>query len=441
MLRHPIPPGFGPGFKDAVGAFQDGQPQRRAPVDMSPQDPADSPPSLVEMMVNEDDDIAAEGSESLEKDFPDRSPRAEDRLDMFAVALKTGVDVVHQRAPIQLMSYLKPIRNLIVIGDGEVQVGDKTMINVIGDRYGPRDKDPLLEGGQPKANPDSPDAEAVTVDEDSLGWKADGHKNLPGFQALWERYPKADWFLMIDDDTYVFFDNLADRLSMYNPDGKHYFGSNTQFVGCDGVQVWGAGPGFAHGGSGIVISRGAMKEMVEGLEGQDGCIEKYKTCWAGDVRTSLCLRDQGILLHSPDGFSSSPPNREYGFPHDPCERPLTFHHLLVKQTQDLYDVEKRVTERRGKGSVTFGDIFWDWHAETELIDDFDRKGGDYMAALVSNIEDCRSFCTSRKVCVAYSYDGSTCMLKDKIPGGKSIPGTSSGVLRERYTCTARGAGF
>ncbi|KAJ3307523.1 hypothetical protein HDU76_004597 [Blyttiomyces sp. JEL0837] len=51
-------------------------------------------------------------------------------------------------------------------------------------------------------------AEAVKVDESSQGWKLDAHKNLPGLQILYQRFPDADWYLMIDDDSYMFFDNL-----------------------------------------------------------------------------------------------------------------------------------------------------------------------------------------------------------------------------------------
>ncbi|KAJ3021813.1 hypothetical protein HKX48_007696 [Thoreauomyces humboldtii] len=366
----------------------------------------------------------------------------ESRFDKFAIALKSGVDVVHQRSLIQLMTYLKPVRNLVLIGDGTAQVGDRVMIDVIGDTYGRREEDPILngKGPQPRRSAKAGTGDAVAPDEGSQGWKADGHKNLPGFRELYRRFPDAEWYLMIDDDTYVFLDNLSDRLSMYDPDGKHYFGAKTQFVGCDGVRQWGAGPYFAHGGSGIVLSRGAAREMMDGMDGKNGCIEKYKTCWAGDIRTSLCLRDQGILLHSPTGFFSTPPNRDFWFPHEPCDRPLTFHHLLVKQIQELYSTERTIANRVGKGSVTFGDIYWAWHPETEWQPDFDRKGGDYAASACPSPEACKDMCLDRKNCLAYVFDGSKCWLKDRIPGGIAGKGMTSGVLRERYICNTNRKG-
>lgn len=92
---------------------------------------------------------------------------------------------------------------------------------------------------------------------------------------------------MLDDDTYMFFDNLSETLHKLNPDGLHYFGERNQFIGCGGYSEWGTSPGFAHGGSGIVMSRGTMLALIKGV---DQCIIDYHDCWGGDVRTALCLR-------------------------------------------------------------------------------------------------------------------------------------------------------
>ena len=73
----------------------------------------------------------------------------------------------------------------------------------------------------------------------------------------------------------------------------YYFGSATVFVGCDGVTEFGSGPEFAHGGSGILLSKAAMRLMMRNI---DTCIEKYKDCWAGDVRVALCLRYDLIFM-------------------------------------------------------------------------------------------------------------------------------------------------
>ena len=53
-------------------------------------------------------------------------------------------------------------------------------------------------------------------DENSQGWLTDAHKNLPGFRELYRRFPKAEWYIMIDDDTYLFKHNLLHFLNGYD---------------------------------------------------------------------------------------------------------------------------------------------------------------------------------------------------------------------------------
>ena len=86
-------------------------------------------------------------------------------------------------------------------------------------------------------------------EESSAGWRADAHKNLPGFRLMWNRFPNAEWFVMIDDESYLFLDNLAFELRKHNAEQPFYFGNANMFVGCDGVNRLGDGPNFAHGGS------------------------------------------------------------------------------------------------------------------------------------------------------------------------------------------------
>jgi Fringe-like len=233
--------------------------------------------------------------------------------DRFAFALKTGKDVALKRTPIQLMTFLKPVNNIILIGEEpNVFVADYPMIDVVSATL----KGPEIGHGNlisyvlvkaPKMQHDSSQGhllkralEEVTVDQDSKGWKLDAKKNIPGFRLLYEKFPDADWYVMIDDDTYMFMDNVLNRLKKLNPNDPHYVGAPSNFIGCDGITKWGDSIYFAHGGSGIIISRGAMLKMIPLV---DGCIEKYDSCWAGDIRTSLCLRDAGIFVENGGYFS------------------------------------------------------------------------------------------------------------------------------------------
>lgn len=272
-------------------------------------------------------------------------------------------------------------------------------------------------------------------DESSLGWKSDAHKNLPGFRELYNRYPKADWYIMLDDDTYLLKSNLVQLLESYDPSLPHYIGSATVFVGCDGVREFNQGPNFAHGGSGIVISRGAMKIMLARL---DECIIKYKPCWAGDIRTALCLRDAGILLKDPKGFNKDPPNEKYSFGDDPCHRPITFHHLLVKQIQGLADMEAQVEKRwDGKGhmEVTMEDVFRHSRKGLDPVQvNTDRTGWDITSKPTNTHQACLSECQNVTNCRSFVYDGHKCWLKSGVPSVTTATGFVSGIVPEHYVC-------
>jgi hypothetical protein len=74
------------------------------------------------------------------------------------------------------------------------------------------------------------DDKAVKVDESSIGWKSDAHKNFPGFKSLYKSFPNASWYVMLDDDTYLNMKNLDHHLSQFDPLLPYYIGSPTGFV-------------------------------------------------------------------------------------------------------------------------------------------------------------------------------------------------------------------
>ncbi|KAJ3042522.1 hypothetical protein HDV00_007056 [Rhizophlyctis rosea] len=464
----------------------------------------------------------AEGDAGIGEDT-NPTPPAPDYInpayDHFAVALKTGQDMALTRAPVQLMTYLKAIRNMIVIGEAPgVFIGDIEMIDVYSDLYKdlPQDMKKGLPAPAPpakgsatrKANPDgypgegaegimkrdnlgkrsepeptfekpeifasiplTPDGrlyrravipapspapatkpkieDAIVEDKSALGWRSDAHKNLPGLRELWSRFPDAKWYFMVDDDTYVFWENMRLALSTINADEPHYYGAKNVFKGCDGVKKFGDGPHFAHGGSGIVISRGAMKKIMEEKALRE-CIVRYRTCWAGDIRTALCLRDHGIKLEGLKGFNKEPPNVRYWYPREPCDRPLTFHHLLVKQIQKLYDLERQMLSVWGSSRVTFGDIAADWLDDGVYnvlggVEGTDRKRGDLTHLRWDGVrsgekggaEWCEEKCEGMMRCHSWVWDGRECWLKEGIPPVGERANVTSGFLLDKYRCRPR----
>ncbi|KAJ3097706.1 hypothetical protein HDU97_004590 [Phlyctochytrium planicorne] len=381
------------------------------------------------------------------------------RHEKFAVALKTGAEVAVERASIQLVTFLSTIKNLVIIGETSgVHIGEHPMIDVYNGVYdlvdrrlaamgldddkkkkgkgGPADekfkvandakagknKDRILERRSKE--------EAVVPAEESKGWKLDAHKNLPGFEYLYKTHPDADWYIMIDDDSYVFFDNLDRYLHGKDPSKPFYIGQSNVFLGCDGVVNFGEGPFFAHGGSGIVVSRGAMKKMMGSIE---KCIKKYRD--SGDVRVALCLRDVDILLSPGTGFEKEPPNDSFKFPSNGCTRPNVFHHLLPHQIQRLFEIEMLALAQHPDKGVTMADILHGFNRDRiEAEADTDRTGNDFENKPSSTFQMCEGLCYGNKKCVAWAFDGSTCWMKDKLSRKSEVKGVMSGIIAERYKC-------
>ncbi|TPX49122.1 hypothetical protein CcCBS67573_g10173, partial [Chytriomyces confervae] len=273
----------------------------------------------------------------------------------IAIALKSGVETFNARVDSQLDSFLdkKGGVHVVLVGDKEaVSTGGHTMVDVYTGEF-ERAKKRVEESGKSvviqtgegmsnrlvnattlKANTkvrrmeqghNSNDT-STSGWFDSDGWRADAHKNLPGFRLLFEKFPDADFFMMIDDDTYVFLDNLQRYLSRYDSSQKLYFGQANRFRGCDGVMEYDdslKAPLVAQGGAGIIMSRGALAAMLKVV---DECIVKYNGCWAGDIRVALCLRDADIRLQHLVGLNGWPPQGNFIFSPNPCEVPFTYHH-------------------------------------------------------------------------------------------------------------------
>lgn len=194
----------------------------------------------------------------------------------------------------------------------------------------------------------------------SRGWKGDKDKNLPAFHLLRTLYPGKKWYIMLDDDTYIFLDNFArftrDHSSPEEVSTPFYTGKVFLIASCS---EWGShgenlitkdGPTatFAHGGSGIVLNGAAMDAMYTSIP---DCIRSYSTCWAGDIQVALCLRRAGVVprkygksferhftpFHPSHALGDSRYTRRWRS----TERPITFHKAPIEQLRLLSEFERK----------------------------------------------------------------------------------------------------
>ncbi|XP_052172109.1 uncharacterized protein LOC127788029 [Diospyros lotus] len=103
------------------------------------------------------------------------------------------------------------------------------------------------------------------------------------------------WFVMGDDDTVFFPENLVTVLGKYDHDEMYYIGGNSESVEQDIVHSY----KMAYGGGGFAISYPLAAELVRVL---DGCIDRYAAAYGSDQKIGGCMSEIGVPLTKELGF-------------------------------------------------------------------------------------------------------------------------------------------
>ncbi|KAM3739840.1 hypothetical protein ACB098_08G052800 [Castanea mollissima] len=130
------------------------------------------------------------------------------------------------------------------------------------------------------------------------------------------------WFIMADDDTIFFLDNLVEVLAKYNHNKYFYIGSKSECVSSNFDHSF----GMAFGGAGYALSYPLAEALAENL---DVCIKTYPTLYGSDHIIQSCVADLGVSLSQENGFHQIDLHRDIsGFlsalPQSPT---VSLHHL------------------------------------------------------------------------------------------------------------------
>ncbi|KAJ6727012.1 hypothetical protein OIU79_005032 [Salix purpurea] len=109
------------------------------------------------------------------------------------------------------------------------------------------------------------------------------------------RLPGVRWFVMGDDDTVYYTDNLVSVLSRYDHNQMWYIGGNSESVEQDAMHSY----DMAFGGGGFALSYPLAERLVNML---DGCLERYYYFYGSDQRIWACISEIGVPLTRERGF-------------------------------------------------------------------------------------------------------------------------------------------
>ncbi|CAN6630568.1 hypothetical protein TRVA0_012S02806 [Trichomonascus vanleenenianus] len=280
----------------------------------------------------------------------------------------------------------------------------------------------------------------------NAGWTMDKYKNIPIMMHAYLTAPEeVEWFFMMDADTYVMADTLQQWLDKNVPfsgkDKAAYFGSVTVLVSNQYL--------FAHGGSGILVSRKALDETIGPIVHDEvkrkQFLAKYErmadaTC-CGDALFGMMLGEESnkaITVSS--GYEYCPgykydqgaANRPFQgntiwdvdvTPDNWCTPLITFHHASVHDIEVLWEYERvglGTSERRAH--MTFGKLFKDFYLpqlKNGRLKDWDNNVLDEREG-PKTVDECQALCEKEEYCLSYRFVGeeSRCFISDSIKLGK-----------------------
>ncbi|XP_042068306.1 uncharacterized protein LOC121811499 [Salvia splendens] len=107
--------------------------------------------------------------------------------------------------------------------------------------------------------------------------------------------PGVRWFVMGDDDTVFFPENLAAVLGRHNHLRIVYVGGNSESVEQDVMHAY----GMAFGGGGFAVSYPLAAELAAAM---DGCLNRHHYIYGSDQRVWACIGELGVGLTLEPGF-------------------------------------------------------------------------------------------------------------------------------------------
>lgn len=251
----------------------------------------------------------------------------------IAIVVKTGGTETFQKIPTLLLTFLKCAGDdVLIFSDMEMDIGEQhiydsldKVINQTKFRRGfdlyRTQKQYKLEGGM-----------VSTLDRGRDAWKMDRFKNIHTAQKAHHLRPGKLWYFFIDADTYIFWPSFFAWLKRLNPNEKLYLGSVVK----EGI------PLFAHGGSGYLLSKAAMAELVGG-DAEELAVHYERSAirhCCGDQELAKTLFQKGINVSNVwPMINGEQANSMPLGPSQWCQPLITMHHMSPEEINDMWQYE------------------------------------------------------------------------------------------------------
>lgn len=342
------------------------------------------------------------------------SPFSSGVMDDVAVVLKLGSAEVKEQLPAYLNRLGRCKLDLLIFSDRHDEYNGFKIVDALANlrpeyRYNNPDFD-IYDRIQEENN--------TTMGKTEEGWRLDKYKFLPIIELTAHLRPESRWFVFVELDTYVNWDNMYRFLSRFNPKTPYYFGS----------PIWPRKKTiFAHGGSGFVLSRGAMNKMVargrmfaenHHFPGTHLFGKDFSKQCCGDEVLAQVLKECGVSIRGywPMFNGEKPTTVRFGW-EQWCEAILTLHHVQEGEHDALKSWE--FSRTHPAKPLTFEELFT--YIERDLrdqVDDWSNVSDDITHtrphSSAKSADKCHSACKKDRACMQWEHSGDACRLSHVI---------------------------
>ncbi|TPX22338.1 hypothetical protein DIZ76_014209 [Coccidioides immitis] len=360
----------------------------------------------------------------------DAVPGMEDIL----VVMKTGVTEALEKVPIHLETTLSCVPHFAIFSDFEEDISGVQTYDVLRTvskdvkrfnpdfelynrikklgRDGLRPSDLMMDDvSGPSGKPNNP------------GWKLDKWKFIPMINEALEVRPDAKWFVFMEADTYIVWQNLLAWLERFDPSKPYYLGTEMLLGNIL----------FGYGGSGFVISNSAMEKFSQYRASRATQLEDYTAHqWAGDGILGKAMADAGIPLTK--SWPMLQTARVWDLNHfaEPwCYPVVSYHHMTPSDVEIMWRFSQQWFKNNTSSILLHQDVF------TRLIQpglSSPRDNWDNFSEEEHNVpseDQCKALCVDNSACLQYSHRSGKCFTSKTAKRGASTSSCKSGWIPDR----------
>ncbi|KAF1937658.1 hypothetical protein EJ02DRAFT_458556 [Clathrospora elynae] len=375
--------------------------------------------------------------------FCPRSELADDVL----VVLRTGATESLEKVPVHFRTTLRCIPNFVVYSDMDEEINGHAVhdvLNGVSEATRAENQDFKLynhlqehgRGGlkqQQVITSLSGSSKGDYLQTGNAAWQLDKWKFLPMIDRALGEKPDAKWYVFIEADTFLGWNNLLEFLAKFDSNKPYYIGKHLYINDVE----------FGYGGAGFVLSNPAIRKVSEHRSERISEYEEFtKTHWVGDCALGKVLEDVKVpLLRAFPHFQGDSPATL-----DPaiskidrnlwCYPTITYHHVSPAEIEELWEFEQDWHKRhdillrhrdvfmelvRPKIDVSVPD--WDNMSTDKEYNAHDHSTAENLLERNAwkSFEHCRALCDDQNDCLQFSFDAGSCGISNTFSLGYANP--------------------